>query len=262
MCGERGGLSAAWADYRAGRLASVHAVCEERIGEDADDGRAWELLGLVFHASGQHLEAADALERAGLIVPLADEARIALAASYGELRRRRLATELFLELMLRGGLDSTLMLRVAAGFDRLDEPRLAIETCRRIAESDPDHGQVHYDMGYYAARAGYPRHTTDALICRAIDLDPENVTFRIGRITLLIRWDRADEAVAIASRLTDRELDGLTCRCCLERLAGLFRDFGVRDRAQKCESLAKSAVGSHDLGTAGRAVTRSLEPRR
>ena len=262
MCVERGEISAAWADYRAGRLASAHAVCEERIGADVDDGRAWELLGVVFHASGQFLEAADALERAGLIVPLAAEARIALAASYGELRRRQLATELFLELMLRGGLDSSLMLRVAAGLDRLDEPRLAIETCRRIAESDPDHAQVHYDMGYYAARAGYPRHTVDALICRAIDLDPGNVPFRLGRITMLIRWDRADEALAIASRLTDAELGGLTCRCCLERLAGLFRDFGARDRAQRCESLAKSAVGSHDPGVAGRDFPQSLEPRR
>lgn len=247
MVGDGSDLAVGWVDYRRGRLADAHAICRDRIARDPDDGRAWELLGLVFHDSGQFVEAADALERASLLVPVRPEARIGLATCYGKLRRRRLATELFLELMLRGELSPPLMLQVAAGLDQVDEPRLSMEACRRVADADPGYAQVHYDMGYYAARSGYPRHITEALVCRAIDLEPGKMAFRVGLATLLIRWDRAAEAYEMIRGWTDEQWAEITCGCCLRRLAELCRAFGAADRARRCLALAgDEADATHD----------------
>lgn len=222
MAEEQCGVRAGWADFLGGRLAEAHAACERAIRADADDGRAWELLGLVFHDAGQYLEAADALERASLLLPVRDEARVALAACYGALRRRRLATELYLELMLRGQLDLALMLQVAAGLDAVDEPGLAMEACRRAADLDRDSAQLYYDMGFYAARAGKPARITEALTRRAIDLDPGHLPFRLGLISLLVRVGRSDEAACEARELSESQLDAIDCPCCRERVIALL----------------------------------------
>lgn len=223
MTGERGRLAEAWRCYAAGRLEEAEGVGRQLVTRNEDDAGAWQLIGLARHDRGKYLSAADALERASLLAPVMPQVRIALAHCYGKLRRRRLATELYLELMVGTPLEAELLLQVAAGLDSLDEPRLAVEACRRAAKRDPDLAQVHYDMGYYAARCGYPPHISEALTRRAIELDPDNVSFRVGLISLLVKLDRFDEASRAAAAIPPRQVASLRCECCRERILALCR---------------------------------------
>jgi len=237
-------VALAWARYAEGRLSLAHQECSALIEDSEDHGHAWELLGLVFHDNGQFAAAADALERASLLIRVGPEARIALATAYGQLQRKRLATELYLELALVGNgedeLEPELLLQIAAGLESLDQPRLAMEVCRRadkvIRESGDDSAiaQVVYDMGFYSIRAGFPAHVTESLTRRAIDLEPQNPHFRVGLVSLLIQLDRFEEAFACAQSFSGQQISEVHCKCCLERIANLLHSFGDVQRAARC----------------------------
>lgn len=226
----------AWNAYRSGDLPEGLKRADAAIRADEDNGRAWEVRGLALRGLNKPLEAADALERASLLVPVCPEARIALAACYGTLRRRKLARELYLELVANTELTVALLLEIAAGLEAVDEPKLAMEVCRRAGRRDPEAAQVHYDMGFYASRCGYPPHVLEALVRRAIELEPGNVHYRVGLASLLIRLDRTVEAQRVAQALSPQQIGEITCKCCLQRIDELFEQAGDVERLALCRS--------------------------
>ena len=231
----------AWSSYLDADFSAAEDQCLACLQEDEDSGYAWELLGLIYHDRGEFLRATDALERASLLIRVRIEARIALAAAYGALQRKQLACELYLELVFGQQLDPGRMLHIAAGLEAIDEPRLAMEVCRRaerqveqIADDGCVEAQIHYDMGFYAARAGFPPHISEALTRRAVELEPGNVHFRAGLVSLLIRLDRFEEAFDAVAALTAEKIREINCVCCLERIGNLLRSFGASERAMLC----------------------------
>ncbi|MCG8650616.1 MAG: tetratricopeptide repeat protein [Pirellulales bacterium] len=231
------------ARYAEGRLEEAYEQCKTLIDSNPDHGYAWELLGLVFRDRGQFVAAADALERASLLVPIRTEARIALATCYANLQRKRLACELLVALVDSGQLDIAQLLDVAAHLESMDQPRLAMEACRRASRIDFETAQIHFDMGFYAARSGCPPHVSEALTRRAIDLDPANVHYRIGLASLLVRLDRFEEAHHIVADISDSQIQDVTCMCCLERVGNLLQSFGDPQRAQRCRERLRQLRG-------------------
>ena len=192
------------------------------------------LLGIAYHDIGRPLEAADALERASLIGPIADEARIALASSYAELRRIDLARELYLQLALSRRLSSELMLQVAAGLAAIDAPQLAMQVCEWITENDDGVAQAYYDMGVYSASSGNQLYLTEALTRRALELDSANVHYRIGLVSLLIQLRREDEALAALDETTLEQIQAIECSPCLARIAALLSRHRKTRLARAC----------------------------
>ncbi|MEM9645274.1 MAG: hypothetical protein AAF989_09785, partial [Planctomycetota bacterium] len=195
-----------------------------------------ELLGLIFHDLGKPYESADAIERASLIAPVSDETRIALASSYAQLRRIELSRELYLELALRRTLPAHHMLRIAAGLEAIDAPDLSMQVCEWAIEKDPTDAQAFYDMGFYSARCGNPLYMTEAHTRQAMHLNPTNLHFRIGLISLLIQLDREEEAMDAFAPIQPDEIKNITCAGCLDRIAKLFRSKGCFSIATRCES--------------------------
>jgi len=56
--------------YETGDLRQAIRIIQYRLSENPEDGRAWELCGLIHYAAGHFLESLAALEQATTRVPL------------------------------------------------------------------------------------------------------------------------------------------------------------------------------------------------
>lgn len=246
--------SPAWAAYKSGELAEALRRADAAILADEDDGRAWEVRGLVLRELHKPLGAADAIERASLLVPICPAARIALAQSYGTLRRTALARELYMELVASAELSVALLLEIAAGLEAVDASPLALEVCRRAGCLDPEAAQVYYDMGLYATRCGYELRVVEALIRRAIELEPRSLQYRLGLVSLLAQMDRIADACRAAQLLSSQQIAEINCKCCLDRISELFDRVGDAERRAVCrrrrQELGASVKGRSHTGRA------------
>ncbi|TWT73310.1 tetratricopeptide repeat protein [Allorhodopirellula solitaria] len=238
-------LQLARARYQAGRLDEVVAMATRAVEHPADDGLPengqgpWlELLGRAWHDLGHPHQAADAIEKASLVSPIADETRIVLASCYAELLRIDLARDLYLQLAIRRQLPPELMLQVAAGLEAIDSPQLAMQVCEWVTEKDETVAQAYYDMGFYSARSGQPLYLTEALTQRALQLDPGNLHFRIGLVSLLIQLDRENEAIYALGNFNEDDIERVTCASCLSRIGELLGRRGFFGLADDCEEKA------------------------
>jgi len=229
-------LSKAWQHYQRGELEE--AVGQLRSTDGASSVDELQLLGLALHDLGRPLEAADAIEKASLICPVRDELRIALASCYAQLRRLDLARELYLQLALSQRLSPELMLQVAAGLEAIDAPQLAMQVCEWVTEKNSSFAQAYYDMGFYAARSKQPLYMTEALTHRALQLDPANVHYRIGLVSLLIQLERDDEAMVALEPLSPSDWERVTCASCLTRIAEMLARHGRYRLSKTCSKQA------------------------
>ncbi|MCG8651154.1 MAG: hypothetical protein MI861_15055 [Pirellulales bacterium] len=234
-------LDALWARYQSGQLEQVVATLQVVIDEQADEGWSREaksdrlqLLGLALHDLGRPIEASDAIEKASLIVPISDQARIALASCYAQLQRIDLARELYLQLALSRRLSPGLMLEVAAGLEAIDAPQLAMQVCQWIVEKDDSIAQAHYDMGVYSARSGHPLYMTEALTRRALQLDPQNIHYRIGLVSLLVQLDRDEEGLEVMDGVEPGDIEIVGCHTCLSRVTSLLLRHHRDELAEIC----------------------------
>lgn len=208
--------------YQRGDLDVAIRMAKDCLRRNRYDGRAWELLGLIQYSRGRIKIAVSALERASLIVPLRPAARVCLGHGYGRIGRINLSRDLLLELIDDETMPVPLLLQVASGLDAISQPNLAMNACRAAIRRDPDLAQPYYDLGYYAARCGLPVRVTDSLARKAISLAPENVCFRVGLASLLVKQDRCREAYRLVESFSNEQIERIPCACCLRRIVDLY----------------------------------------
>jgi len=226
---------AGWHAYRDGDLVTAIELASAVVKVHPNEGRTWELLGLAWRDLGKPLPAADAFERASLLVTLTPLSSLCLAECYAVLQRRRLARDLYL-LQAKQLADSVDMLLLAAsGLEGIDEPQLALDVCRKAGNLDPESGQVVYDMCFYAMRSGCSASLAESLAWRAVELEPDNVHFRIGLATLLVRLGHTHRACRVLQILELSDFRQVCCRCCLERIANLYQQAGSAEKAELCQ---------------------------
>ncbi len=256
-------LEQAWEAYAAGSLRRGESILERLIGGNVElplrqRAEAFELLGLIKHDLGLPQEAADAIENAGLITPLRDSARVALAGCYAQMEHVDLAREMYLQLALSRTLSSSLMLEIAAGLEAIDSPALAMQVCELIMIQDDCLAQVYYDMGYYSARAGQPLYLTEALTLRALKLDPANIHYKIGLVSLLIQLKRDDEAIRVVGGMNPSDINQVTCLSCLEKIAVLLQQHEFGAMASTCRARVEQLRLGESLFEADSSISRSL----
>lgn len=223
-----------WQDYCEGNLAAAVAAVSARLEVEPNDGHCFELLGLAYRDLAEPYKAADALERASLLVTIHSLSRLCLAECYAALQRLELARDLYLSQAEEQRDDAPFLLMIAAGLEAINEPELAMQLCRQAARIEPESGQIIYDMCFYAMRCGCPASLAESLAWRAVELEPENVHFRIGLSSLLLRMKQPDRACRVLRQLKGAQLRQLTCECCLQRIATLYGAAGDAARAQCC----------------------------
>lgn len=243
--------AAVWNAYAAGDLDLASNLAEAALAENDHDGALWQLCGLIYRDRREFASCVDALERASLLIPVDALARVCLAEAYGKIGSRGLARDLFVALFDDRSMTIELLMQTAVGLDAIEQPRLAMKACQIAAQRDPERSQPYYDMGYYAARCGYPVHVVESLARRAISLEPNRINYRIGLASLLAKHERLDEAHAVVRSITSSQIETVGCRCCLERIATLFEQVGDYARATGCrERLAQLAgeISDRDNG--------------
>jgi tetratricopeptide (TPR) repeat protein len=232
-----------WLEYRQGKLDEALFLLENETEINCENGAAWELLGLTYRDKDRLADAADALERAALLKPSLPLSRLVLAECYASMKRYRLAQELYLMLAESSPEDFQLLLLVASGLDEINQPHLALQLCRRAEALRPESGQSAFDMCYYSMRSGCPVSLSESLAWRAVELEPDNLHFRIGLASLLCRLDEVPRAIWVLSKLSDGNLRQLECTKCLDRLAKLFRLLGDAQKSSLCLNRLEQLAG-------------------
>lgn len=233
-------LADAFTAYRAGRLEEARGIATAMLQQTPHAGALWELLGFVERDAGNAEASVSAFEQASVLIPLQMNARVCLAEGYGNIGKRELARDLFLEFLRTPALDVATILQIAAGLDGCDYPGFAMKACRLAQQRDAEHPQTYYDMGFYAARSGYPLRVVESLARRAISLAPERLNFRVGLASLLMRNGRDGDALDVLRPISERHIADVRCRCCLERIIELFERTNEQARIAACrEQLAR-----------------------
>jgi thioredoxin-like negative regulator of GroEL len=222
---------------RHGQLSDGNSRLDEPPVRLVDASRFEALIreGTSLHRAGRPQEAVGALEKASQIAPLTDQARVRLASCYAQLQLIDRARELYLRLALSRRLSADLMLQIADGLASIDAPQLAMQVCEWVTERDDSIAKAFYDMGRYSAACGKPLYLTEALMQRALQLEPDNRRFRIGLASWLVQMRQDGEALDRLASIAPGDLSAVQCSHQLEHLADLFRRHGMASFAEACQ---------------------------
>lgn len=246
-----GTLFRAWAAFDAGAVHSALLQVKRHLHRDSDDGRGWELMGLIQHRRGRYRRAVSALERASCLVPLRPAARVALAHAYGQTGHVMLARELFHLHTEDDQLSAEMLLQIAAGLEELHDAAGALRVCRLATVREPELAQAYYDMGFYAGLCGYPPQMTESLALKAIDLDPDRACFRIGLAGLRLQMGRDRDAYELVRCFTQDQVNEICCDSCLKRILGLWEAAGDQQRVEWAEARLQELVVEQVSGKNG-----------
>jgi tetratricopeptide (TPR) repeat protein len=234
--------------YETGHLQAALELVQRCLDKDPDDGRAWELCGLIMYSGGDYDESVSALERAQCLIPLRPAGRVCLGHGYGKTGRINLSRDVLFYLIDNEDIPLPLLLQVAIGLNTSGHPELAMQACNRVIQQDQTFSQAYYDLGFYASRCGYPDEMVSELAERAIKLSPSNVQYRIGLAGLRTKHGKFNEAYALVAELPKEALEAVNCVCCLRRVIDLYRRVGDYRRVVICQqcllSLDSSGAGS------------------
>lgn len=200
----------------------VTRLAEQRLRLSPHDGRVHEEIGLAFHEIDKLAKAQELFELAQLMVPLQPETEVALAECYIGCDKPDLAIGLLENVGQREQVATRTLLRAAARMNELGNCREAWLTCRRAVRQSPDEGQAWFDLSVYMGRVGFPFSQIERVVQRAIDLESDNVVFRISLAVALARRGRENHAYAVIRRFGASELEQICCSSCLESLRTLF----------------------------------------
>lgn len=220
--------------YEQGQLPAALATVRSLLKRNRYDGRAWELAGLIHYAGGNFPQAVSSLETASTLVPLKATGRACLAHAYRRIGKPDLAREVLMLCVGDSSASVSVLLQVARELDDLDRPELAMHACRAALKRDDRSAQAHYDLSVYARRCGHPAEMSEVLARIAIDLDPDDATFRLGLAGFLFEGGRRDEALDLVKTFSNEEIRATCCTCCLERLAAIYESGNDYRRANVC----------------------------
>ncbi|MDG2383764.1 MAG: hypothetical protein P8N76_18975 [Pirellulaceae bacterium] len=223
--------------FEAGCFDEALHLLHDQLEVDPNEGRLWELYGLVFRATNDCLACLDALERASLYVPLSFLAQCALAECYVNTGRYELARDIYIYLVEQPDLSTALLKRLVAGFDGLGDLPMALRLSREVAKQLPNDAESRYAVAYFMAKLDYPLPAIESEARHAVALAPGNVQYRIGLAGLLEQHGRVLEALEWITDLSVEQIRNLSCKNCLVRLARIFDTAEDESQATICRRM-------------------------
>ncbi|MFK7778601.1 MAG: hypothetical protein QM501_10905 [Gimesia sp.] len=163
-----------------------------------------------------------ALETANTLIPLSNQAQIALADCYFHTEKNELAREIFEYLLTKEGISSSLFAVVKNRIKHLANPEFTSSKTGSAIENPESAAEMHYSLAFYMGNTGYPENIVEQEIKRAIQLAPDHLEYRVGLAGFLCHRNRAREGYQFVAQLTLKYISSLSCECCLQRLANVF----------------------------------------
>jgi tetratricopeptide (TPR) repeat protein len=227
-------LDRASRSYASGQLHETHRLLQQHLAQEPDCGQGWEMLGLVCHAWRHWGPSLAALEEASVRVPMSPAAECAMADCYLAVGRHKWAESFYCQLLRRKHVPVQVLLSAATGLDLLSQPQMAAVACRRAIRLQPEAAQSYFALSYYLGRCGAPFEQRVALARQAIDLEPDNLTFRVGLAGFLHYHEHTAEGVQLLAEFSHEQIVQMHCRGCLGRLIDLFEAIDDNERVNWC----------------------------
>ena len=145
--------------YWSGSFDQALALFHPALRDNPDDGRLWELCGLIHRSKNDCPPCLHALETEMLLVPLSFAAQCALADCYVHAERTELALDLYQHLLDQlTDLPTDLLKNVGVGFESLGELKSALRVSQEAAAREPDSAEHRYATAYFMGQLNYPSH--------------------------------------------------------------------------------------------------------
>lgn len=217
--------------YRVKKYNLALKAIQQGLKRSSDEGRLRQLQGLIYYKQGDVDAAIYAFESASLLIPLSASASTVLAECYLAINKPDLAYVIADFLKENETLKPEERLLLAEICDRTGHCNEALQICRNLVQDEQDHPQAFYNLSYYLGRTGHPLNLIEATARKAISLDPDNVNYRVGLASLLIRTNNTNRAYSLIRHFDRNDFQQVSCHCCLLRMVELFEDFEDHERA-------------------------------
>lgn len=200
-----------------------------------EEGKAWELKGLIEDALHWHHLSIHSLETATTLIPISASGQYVLAKNYMEIGKHSLAKSVFSILLKRNDLPEQLFPALSSYLGQYpDLTHLALEVCRKAAQRDPESGETWFGMAYFMGKLGYPREHIAGVLRKAVMIDPEHRHYRIALATLLEQTGKVQDAYLVVKEIKLSALTEIHCSKCLQKLVTIFSLANDRTRHNIC----------------------------
>lgn len=226
--------------HQSGQTLRAIDVLRERVNESPDEGRVWELLGMLAYAVNNFKLATESLEHASALLPLSPRAQVVLAKCYDESGHRSAARTIYTHVASLDNLADDLYEPLSAGLGRHGEYQQALTVCRLAARRMPDNPEPLKGIVHYMRRLRMPVERILPTLFRAHHLAPEDQDCRITLAWLLHETGQSDEGVYLLEQV---ECEEFTCIRCLTLMQHIFEAVGKNDRAGDCRHRLKVLAG-------------------
>lgn len=217
----------------------LHYQALERISRllnsHPDEGKAWELKGLVEDSLCWRNTSIRSLETASTLIPISASGQYVLARNYLEIGKHSLAKSVFSILLQRQDLPEKLLPAISSLLGQHpDMTHLALHACRKAVQRDPECAESWLGMACFMGKLGYPKEQIAGVLRKAVMLDPENRHYRIALSNVLEQSGQIDQAYCIVKEIKTAELSQIPCAACLQRLINIFSRAEDHTRREIC----------------------------
>ncbi len=185
-------------------------------------GKLWEFCGRFYHQLGLFRLSQSALEVATTIIPLSNEAQIALADCYIDSGKSSIAVTIYQHLIEQRKLSDREIVNITKCLESLDEFQTAKSGLQQIDGYRPGIASHHFQLAQYMAKANYPLAMIESELKESVRLDPECIDFRIGLAGFLHCTHRCKEAYQQVHGIKTEYIDKMSCECCLKKLISIY----------------------------------------
>lgn len=226
--------------YETKRWDEGVSLSQSLLRQFPHDGRVWELSGLIFRELTSYKLAQGALETANTLIPLSDQAQLALVDCYLHVEKKELASGMLQFLSEKSGVPQKLQTEIELRLQNLS----ISENDSHYNDKSENHGpsltaEHHYNLAHSMGSLGYPPENVEQEILRAIELAPDCLEYRIGMAGFLSQVHRAEEGYQYVAKLSMLDISQLQCECCLERLVKVYHAGGDHSRLIACMDRAE-----------------------
>ena len=188
-----------------------------------DEGKAWELKGLVEDSLSWRNTSIRSLETATSLIPISASGQFVLAKNYLETGKHSLGKSIFSILLQRQDLPDKILPAISSYLGQYPElTHLALEACRKAVRRDPECAESWLGMACFMEKLHYPQEQIANVLRKAVMLDPENRHYRMALSNALEQSGKIDQAYHVVKEIKTAELNQIPCAACLKRLIHIF----------------------------------------
>lgn len=193
-------------------------LLQEELDREPDQGELLITRSRILGDQGDWPAALAAVETASFLIPLDLESQLHLAECHLRVGNRELSLVAYEDLLSNRALPVGAYDAVYEAFQELGEHESALQACRSAIAFDPYNDRAYFRMALCMSELAYPPKQITAVLCKAVDLDPDNVQYRSLLAVQLSLTKRRTEAYSVLAARDHDELAAVSCPCMARKL--------------------------------------------